>query len=78
MEENFLELFTLINFFFCQTNLYFRLESDIKRPSSPIEKIKSLFRKSKESMAVPAVSQPVTSSYAHHDYINFPSTASTR
>ncbi|KAM3726679.1 NUAK family SNF1-like kinase [Dirofilaria immitis] len=52
------------------------MESDFKRPSSPIDKIKSLFRKSKDS--VPAASQQLSSNYAHLDYTNFPSPASPR
>uniref|UniRef100_A0A158Q8Y4 Protein kinase domain-containing protein n=1 Tax=Elaeophora elaphi TaxID=1147741 RepID=A0A158Q8Y4_9BILA len=47
------------------------VESDFKRPSSPIDKIKSLFRKSKESVTMPATS----SNYANLDYANFPSTS---
>ncbi|VDN91011.1 unnamed protein product, partial [Brugia pahangi] len=47
------------------------LETDFKRPSSPIDKIKSLFRKSKESV-IPSPSQ-----HAHLDYANFPTTTTT-
>uniref|UniRef100_A0A1I7VIZ6 Protein kinase domain-containing protein n=1 Tax=Loa loa TaxID=7209 RepID=A0A1I7VIZ6_LOALO len=54
------------------------LESDFKRPSSPIDKIKSLFRKSKESVAMPAASQQLPSNYAHLDYANFLSSPSSR
>uniref|UniRef100_A0A915Q462 Protein kinase domain-containing protein n=1 Tax=Setaria digitata TaxID=48799 RepID=A0A915Q462_9BILA len=54
------------------------LESEFKRPSSPIDKIKSLFRKSKESVSISPVSQPMSSNYAHLDYVNFPSSASGR
>ncbi|KAL3981579.1 Protein kinase domain family protein [Acanthocheilonema viteae] len=50
------------------------IESEFKRPSSPIDKIKSLFWKSKESIAMPTPS----SNYANLDYANFPSSTSAR
>ncbi|VDK87895.1 unnamed protein product, partial [Litomosoides sigmodontis] len=50
------------------------VETEFKRPSSPIDKIKSLFRRSKESVAVPTSS----SNYSTHDSANFPSSSSAR
>ncbi|VDM42341.1 unnamed protein product [Toxocara canis] len=58
-------------------------DDDFKRPSSPIEKIKSLFRKSKEPVApAPVSSQPKGSTLGQYDYLHYspiaPSAASTR
>uniref|UniRef100_F1KQ90 NUAK family SNF1-like kinase 1 n=1 Tax=Ascaris suum TaxID=6253 RepID=F1KQ90_ASCSU len=57
-------------------------DDDFKRPSSPIEKIKSLFRKSKEPIVAPASSQPVSGTLGQYDYRHYsaatPSAASNR
>ncbi|VDN06709.1 unnamed protein product [Thelazia callipaeda] len=54
------------------------VEPELKRPSSPIEKIKSLFRRSKESEAIATISQPLSSGHSHNNYLSFPSTTSAR